>query len=487
MMSCLRKTIPVHGLPHHRLCTFSFLRKTYSLQRMQRLVVLASTRPRYLLSLHAASLCTTNNSVFSPRLSSDKELQPDGSCLKHKSLPSSGSRQPARYFSTGTQCLDKPWKEGINSENASEGNRPKREGELLKHTNLLRSPKQRFVLTQSLARTVRECIWPGDTLREETATIISANEGPGFMSRELLENGASKVLSLCRHQQFCPTLEDIRREASERFQWRHADIYQMQYMGDRDIRPPVARIEDVFQDIDSAAWEEDIGLKVVGALPQDGERKHAYVLASLILERLSMFSYGRVQLNLFMSKNCYNTMIHPPGNMKNYRALSALYQVSSDIQLLHTEPMVSFKLPRKTRPKSVAAEAVEKKLEDLCLVQITPRRDLFNRHQMEQWQAFIFVFFVRQALARRKEKLEKIIEAWAPGSSDVIAEFGYSRKTLTGDVSGDDFLAIFCRICKLDNFNGAWMGEEVMGWASGRHQDMNTLELSQALGSVHLT
>ena len=50
----------------------------------------------------------------------------------------------------------------------------------------------------------------------------------------------------------------------------------------------------------------DISMKVVGALPQDGERKQAYVLASLILERLSMFSYGRVQLNLFMSKNCYS-------------------------------------------------------------------------------------------------------------------------------------------------------------------------------------
>eukprot|EP00057_Strongylocentrotus_purpuratus_P034190 XP_794236.2 PREDICTED: dimethyladenosine transferase 2, mitochondrial [Strongylocentrotus purpuratus] len=490
-MSSIQKTILLQVLPHRRLCTFSFLRKTHSLLQMRRSLVLAS-RPRCLHSLHDASHCMEKSSVYSPKQSCGKVFQSEGPCLKHGSLPSNISSgcttQSSRHFSSHTNCLNESRKEGTEDRSISEAaNQPKREGELLKHTNLLRSPKQRFVLTSSLAQTVRERIWPGDSLKEETATIITANEGPGFMSRELLDNGAARVLGLCRHEQFCGTLENIRMETPDCFQWQHADIYQMQYIGDRDIRPPVARIEDVFQDIESTAWEEDIGLKVVGALPQDGERKHAYVLASLILERLSMFSYGRVQLNLFMSKNCYNTLIHPPGNMKSYRALSALYQVSSDIKLLHNEPMMSFKLPRKTKPKSTAAVSVEKQLEDLCLVQITPRRDLFSRHQMEQWEAFIFVFFVRQALARRKERLEKVIEAWAPGSTDVITELGYNRKTVTGDVSGDDLLAIFCRICKLDNFNGAWMGEEVMGWASGRHQDMNTLELSQALGSVHLT
>lgn len=379
-----------------------------------------------------------------------------------------------------TECSGDAGKCGIDLES----HRPKREGELLKYANLLRSPKQRFVLTPSMARTIRELIWPDDGLKEEAATIITANEGPGFLSRELLENGASKVLALCRHSNFSPALEEIRAGAAalESFRWQHADIYQMQYIGDRHIQPPVARVEDVFRDVDPVPWEDDVSIKVLGALPQDGERKHAYVLASLILERLSMFSYGRVQLNLFMSSNCYNTLIHPPGNMKSYRALSALYQVSCDIKLLHKEPMVSFKLPHK-KPQN----SHKKYLEDLCLVQITPKRDLFSRHQLEQWEAFIFVFFIRQSLARRTERLYKVMEAWAPGSADIISDFGYNKKTVMGNVSGDHLLALFCRICKLDNFNGAWMGEEVIGWASGRQQDMNTAELSQALGSMHLT
>nr|AFN61227.1 mitochondrial transcription factor 2M [Paracentrotus lividus] len=472
IMSSIQRAILVQVPIHQGLCTFSYLRKTYSLLQMQQTHTPASSL-RCLHNLHSAK-------SRSPRTSSMKPMMV-GFCLEHGCKSSSSWTKPSRHISCGMNYLDES-KEESRTEGES-NNIPKREGELLKFTNHLRSPKQRFVLTSSLARTIRERIWPGESLKEETATIITANEGPGFMSRELLENGAGNVLGLCRHERFCPVLEEIQQEAPDRFKWQQADIYQMQYIGDRVTRPPIARVEDVFQDIESTAWEEDIGVKVVGALPQDSERKQAYVLASLILERLSMFSYGRVQLNLFMSKNCYNTLIHPPGNMKSYRALSALYQVSSDIQLLHHEPVVSFKLPRKTPRKS---SDVEKKLEDLLLVQITPKRDLFSRHQMEQWEAFIFVFFVRQALARRSERLEKIIEAWAPGSADVISEFGFTRKTKTGDVCGDDLLAIFCRICKLDNFNGAWMGEEVMGWASGRHQDMNTMELSQALGTVHL-
>ncbi|XP_071485793.1 dimethyladenosine transferase 2, mitochondrial-like [Diadema antillarum] len=389
----------------------------------------------------------------------------------------------ARHFSAGRGML-------CESSLDSESHTPKREGELLKHTKLLRSPKQRFVLTPGLARVIREVIWPDESLREEMATIITANEGPGFLPQELLDNGASKVLALCRQEQFGPALERVRMSAPEDgFQWRHADIHQMQFTGDREIQPPIVRTEEVFQDVDPVAWEDDIPVKVIGALPQDGERTQAYVLSSLILERLSLYSYGRVQLNLFMSRNCYNTIIQPPGNMKNYRAISALYQVSCDIKLLHKEPKSSFKLPPKRQTKMMSSkEPKESDSDDLLLVQITPKRELFSRYQLDHQVAFTFVFFVRQALAKRKERLSKVIEAFAPGSGDIVSEYGYDRKTVTGDVTGDDLLAIFCRISQMENFNGAWMGEEVMGWSAvGRAQDVSTSELSQALEAVDIT
>lgn len=178
-MSSIRKTILLQVLPHRRLCTFSFLRKTYSLLQMRRSLVLAS-RPRCLHSLHDASHCMAKSSVYSPKQSCGKVFQSEGPCLKHGSLPSNISSrctQPSRHFSSRTNCLNESRKEGTEDGSISEANQPKREGELLKHTNLLRSPKQRFVLTSSLAKTIRERIWPGDSLKEETATIITANEG----------------------------------------------------------------------------------------------------------------------------------------------------------------------------------------------------------------------------------------------------------------------------------------------------------------------
>ena len=207
-MSSIRKTILLQVLPHRRLCTFSFLRKTYSLLQMRRSLVLAS-RPRCLHSLHDASHCMAKSSVYSPRKSCGKVFQSDGPCLTHGSLPSNISSgcttQSSRHFSSRTNCLNESRKEGTEDGSISEANQPKREGELLNHTNLLRSPKQRFVLTSSLAQTIRERIWPGDSLKEETATIITANEGAVLFWESYFMDSHTLYLQYQIHI-FCPLM-----------------------------------------------------------------------------------------------------------------------------------------------------------------------------------------------------------------------------------------------------------------------------------------
>ena len=56
--------------------------------------------------------------------------------------------------------------------------------------------------------------------------------------------------------------------------------------------------------------------------------------------------------------------------------------------------------------------------------------------------------------------------SWAPGHADIIHQFGYTDKTRTGDVQPSDLLRIYTSICQLESFNGSWMGEDVIEYAS---------------------
>lgn len=49
----------------------------------------------------------------------------------------------------------------------------------------------------------------------------------------------------------------------------------------------------------------DIPVKVVGILPQRNERGQLLKMAYALFERLSVYRYGRVELNLFISEREY--------------------------------------------------------------------------------------------------------------------------------------------------------------------------------------
>ena len=173
-MSTIKQTILTTCVGSRRTCTYSFLQRTYSLmwQRIGQTSVnrhgaclIHQDKTPLVRSVHCHSpysSCSPSNGK------TDKMVSSVLTRLQYPPLLQSSSS--CRHGSQGANLSD-------SQVNSPEDHRPKRAGELLKYTNLLRSPKQRFVLTASLARTIRELIWPGDSLQHETATIITANEG----------------------------------------------------------------------------------------------------------------------------------------------------------------------------------------------------------------------------------------------------------------------------------------------------------------------
>lgn len=91
----------------------------------------------------------------------------------------------------------------------------------------------------------------------------------------------------------------------------------------------------------------------------NNERGMLLKMVYALFERLSIYRYGRIELNLFMSekeylvkeKNCgwcretfelvnissysHQKLLSQPGDMMNYRASSVLWQMACDIELLH--------------------------------------------------------------------------------------------------------------------------------------------------------
>lgn len=80
--------------------------------------------------------------------------------------------------------------------------------------------------------------------------------GPGILSKELLNAGAQRLISIERNSEFLPRLKELQNDSDGRLlQALHADFYKMQYHGDTPYARPVIRIKELFQDISPVSWE----------------------------------------------------------------------------------------------------------------------------------------------------------------------------------------------------------------------------------------
>ncbi|XP_015263941.1 PREDICTED: dimethyladenosine transferase 2, mitochondrial [Gekko japonicus] len=324
-------------------------------------------------------------------------------------------------------------------------------------------PLRRFIACPDLARTVVSRLCHNSVLEPTSrrpAVVVECEPGPGILTRTLL-NAGSQVIALESNNAFLPDLESLKRKLDGQLEVVHCDFFKLDPVGLGSLRPPVMYSERLLENLGilPVPWTADIPLKVVGIVPQKRERSLLWKLIYSLYERGSVYKYGRIELNLFVSEKEYKTLVAKPGERRIYQPLSVLWQTACDVQLLHMEPWSSFLTNSRNGglsiPKSVLLQN-----DHLCLVRMTPRKNLFT-DSLTTTNSHIFILMVKQCLAKCRTKLVDKLNLWSLESGKkLLRQIEIPEDITTGNLYPEEYKCLFEAMEQSKEFDQSWLFED---------------------------
>ncbi|XP_077200430.1 dimethyladenosine transferase 2, mitochondrial [Paroedura picta] len=324
-------------------------------------------------------------------------------------------------------------------------------------------PVRRFIACPRLARTVASRLGSSSGLEptgRRPAVLLECEPGPGILTRTLLNAGA-QVIALESNNGFLPDLESLKKKLDGQLEVMHCDFFRLDPIHLGSMRPPVMYSEQLLENLGilPVPWTADIPLRVVGIVPQKRERNLLWKLVYALYEHNSIYKYGRIELNLFISEKEYKTLVTKPGDTRIYQPLSVLWQVACDVQLLHMEPWSSFLTNSRNGglsiPKSVLLQN-----DHLCLVRMTPRKNLFT-DSLTATNSHIFIMMVKQCLSKCRTKLVDKLNLWSSGSGKtLLRQLEIPEDITTGSLYPEEYKSLFEAMEQSNEFEQSWLYDD---------------------------
>ncbi|XP_047610555.1 dimethyladenosine transferase 2, mitochondrial isoform X2 [Phacochoerus africanus] len=248
--------------------------------------------------------------------------------------------------------------------------------------------------------------------RKSGQLFLECNPGPGFLTRALLESGA-RVIACESDKAFIPQLEDLGQKLGGKLKVVYCDFFKLDPRGHGALTPPIMTAETLFRNlgIGPNPWSKGASFKVVGVLPTRNERNTLWKLLHDLYSCTSIYEYGRVEVNLFVTeKEC-------------------------------REPCSSFKT-------FIQNGQLEKKQhreseQNLCFIQLSPHRNLFAR-TLTPFNYDVFFHMVRQCFMKRNAMLIDQLRSLSPiDALHIMNQMRKKHSMKIVDMYPEDFQRLF--------------------------------------------
>uniref|UniRef100_A0A673SUD5 rRNA adenine N(6)-methyltransferase n=1 Tax=Suricata suricatta TaxID=37032 RepID=A0A673SUD5_SURSU len=288
------------------------------------------------------------------------------------------------------------------------------------------SEPRSYITNPNLATTLVQILQEEN--RNPHQLFLECNPGPGILTQALLESQA-KVIALECNRTFLPHLKSLRKKVNKKLEVVHCDFFKLDPRNSGIVKPPIMLSETLFQSmgIEALPWSEDNPLKVVGIFPAKNEKKILWKLLYDLYSSTSIYSYGRVQLNMFIAEKEYEKLVAGPHNSL-YQPLSVLWQVACDIKLLHMESL----------------EQINKQMgQNMCFIQLTPRQNLFTEN-LTSVNYDVFFHMLKQCFMKRYGTLMDHLQSLSPVNAvSILKQIEKDEYMKITDLYPEDFKLLF--------------------------------------------
>ncbi|XP_006871332.1 PREDICTED: dimethyladenosine transferase 2, mitochondrial-like [Chrysochloris asiatica] len=321
---------------------------------------------------------------------------------------------------------------------------------------------KRYVTNRRLAESLAQIL---QRKQKTPQLVLECNPGPGILTQALLKTGA-RVVALESDKTFIPHLESLGKNLDGQLDVVHCDFFKLDPRNGTLVRPPIMISQMLFQNlgIQALPWSAGIPLKVIGIFPIKSEKKALWKLIYDLYSCTSIYRYGRVELNMFITEKEYQKLMAKPKNTNLYQALSVLWQVACDIKLLRMEPWSSFDFYTQNgqleKTKTKHRELSELIQQNLYFIRMTPRRKLFTEN-LTPINFDIFFQMLKQCFGKRNAKLADHLHSLSPvDAKDILMQIRKHENMKISNMCPEDFKRLFETIECSKDYTYKWLCDD---------------------------